>query len=518
MRAEPERAQLGDGRGAGRPDGVGHDHDGARLAVDGDRRPTCGRPPRPGRRPRSAAPARSMPARSSSDGRPTITCRPSTTPSAPRPGRATNPVTAAGASTVAASARAIGCSEACSTAAARRTASRSPITSVTVEVPVVTVPVLSSTTVSMRRADSSTSGPRIRMPSCAPRPVPTSSAIGVARPSAHGHAMISTATAFAKATSAAAPAISQPASVRERQPITTGHEHGGDPVGQALRGGLAGLRLLDEPRDARDRGVGADPRRLDHEATAHVQRRAGHGLPGRHLDRQALAGQQRAVDGRESLADDAVGGDQLAGPDDEPVAGAAARTAARGARPPSARTATSRTPPVGEVAQRAPAPALGARLEVPADEDEQRHAGRDLEVEVVGDAGRDQRHDRPAERGGDAERDQRVHGRRRGAAGRATSRGGSASRPRRRPGASAPAPIQSRAVVCRPERHRVGDHGHREHRGDDHAQAEPVVGGGAADVAPADARRSRPPRPRRRDRPARRAPGRSPRPRVRARS
>ena len=65
--------------------------------------------------------------------------------------------------------------------------------------PVVTVPVLSSTIVSTRRVDSSTSGPLIRMPSCAPRPVPTSSAVGVARPSAHGQAMISTATAAVKA-------------------------------------------------------------------------------------------------------------------------------------------------------------------------------------------------------------------------------------------------------------------------------------------------------------------------------
>ena len=48
--------------------------------------------------------------------------------------------------------------------------------------PVVTVPVLSSTIVSTRRVDSSTSGPLIRTPSCAPRPVPTSSAVGVAGP------------------------------------------------------------------------------------------------------------------------------------------------------------------------------------------------------------------------------------------------------------------------------------------------------------------------------------------------
>jgi len=40
-----------------------------------------------------------------------------------------------------------------------------------------------------------TSGPLISTPSWAPRPVPASSAVGVARPRAHGQAMISTATA-----------------------------------------------------------------------------------------------------------------------------------------------------------------------------------------------------------------------------------------------------------------------------------------------------------------------------------
>ncbi len=74
--------------------------------------------------------------------------------------------------------------------------------------PVVTVPVLSSTTVSTRRVDSSTCGPLISRPSWAPRPVPTMSAVGVARPSAQGHAMIRTATAAVKAKVAPAPLAS----------------------------------------------------------------------------------------------------------------------------------------------------------------------------------------------------------------------------------------------------------------------------------------------------------------------
>ena len=68
--------------------------------------------------------------------------------------------------------------------------------------PVVTVPVLSSTMVSTARVDSRISGPLIRMPSWAPRPVPTSSAVGVASPSAHGQAMMRTATAAVTAAAA----------------------------------------------------------------------------------------------------------------------------------------------------------------------------------------------------------------------------------------------------------------------------------------------------------------------------
>ncbi len=60
------------------------------------------------------------------------------------------------------------------------------------------------------------------MPSWAPRPVPTISAVGVASPIAHGQAMISTATAAVKAVAAEAPASSQPARVASESTSTTG--------------------------------------------------------------------------------------------------------------------------------------------------------------------------------------------------------------------------------------------------------------------------------------------------------
>src|SRR4029450_4129209 len=86
----------------------------------------------------------------------------------------------------------------------------------------VTVPVLSNTMVSICRADSSTSGPLITMPSWAPRPVPTSKAVGVASPSAHGHAMINTATADVNANDRPEPWPSQKPRVATASAMTMG--------------------------------------------------------------------------------------------------------------------------------------------------------------------------------------------------------------------------------------------------------------------------------------------------------
>ena len=60
--------------------------------------------------------------------------------------------------------------------------------------PTVSVPVLSNATTSIARATSSACALLIRIPRDAPRPVPTMIAVGVARPSAQGHAMMRMAT------------------------------------------------------------------------------------------------------------------------------------------------------------------------------------------------------------------------------------------------------------------------------------------------------------------------------------
>ena len=99
---------------------------------------------------------------------------------------------------------ATGCSLANSNAPAKpntsaRVAPAATTTSSSCITPVVTVPVLSNTTVSIRRVLCNTSTPLITMPICAARPLPTINAVGVARPSAHGQAIINTETAASNA-------------------------------------------------------------------------------------------------------------------------------------------------------------------------------------------------------------------------------------------------------------------------------------------------------------------------------
>ena len=65
--------------------------------------------------------------------------------------------------------------------------------------PSVSVPVLSTINVSILRKFSIASASRNSTPCCAARPVATMIDIGVARPSAHGQAMISTDTALSTA-------------------------------------------------------------------------------------------------------------------------------------------------------------------------------------------------------------------------------------------------------------------------------------------------------------------------------
>ena len=158
---------------------------------------------------------------------------PSTMPMTPLPAGASNPCTgeksslrSAAAATIAA---ASGCSLPRSTLAAswRTSVSSKPgagATATTLGLPSVRVPVLSMTSVSTFSMRSSASAFLISTPACAPRPTPTMIDIGVARPSAQGHAMISTLTAATspKAKRGSGPNIAQAAKASSATAITVG--------------------------------------------------------------------------------------------------------------------------------------------------------------------------------------------------------------------------------------------------------------------------------------------------------
>src|SRR6266542_498935 len=200
---------------------------------------------------RSASGPSSTPSRRISRALPTATRFPSTLARAPWPGTfskawATAPPTpSASARRTTASAR--GCSEARSTAATSRSSSAwsmpSATRSVTSGSPLVRVPVLSSTTVSIRAEVSSAMAFLNRTPRCAPSPVPT---------------MIA--------------------------------------VGQALAGRLGVLRLLDQLDDLGEGRVGPDLGGPHPQGPVLVDGRADDLVAWLLVERQALAGDHRLVD------------------------------------------------------------------------------------------------------------------------------------------------------------------------------------------------------------------------------
>src|SRR5581483_2099289 len=93
-------------------------------------------------------------------------------------------------------------------------------------------------------------------------------------------------------------------------------------VGDALRGRLRGLRRLDEPRDARERGIGADLRGAIADRAGLIQRPGDDGCTLLLLDGDRLAGDHRLVDRGAAIDDLAVDRDPLAGLQHDHVADA----------------------------------------------------------------------------------------------------------------------------------------------------------------------------------------------------
>ena len=155
---------------------------------------------------------------------------------------------------------------------------------------------------------SSASAFRISTPASAPRPVPTMIDIGVARPSAQGHAMIRTATAL---TSACARRGSGPNKAQTTKVTTATSDHGRneprrDHVGQPLDRRPRALRFAHHADDLREHVSAADALRPHHEAAGAVDRAAGDLAAGRLFHGHRLAGDHRFVHGARALEHDAV--------------------------------------------------------------------------------------------------------------------------------------------------------------------------------------------------------------------
>ena len=182
-------------------DRIGDGEQPGELAVDGDEDRRWRRR-RADVRPAAFSGCVSMP----SDRQEVRRCRaatglPSTVPIAPLPVGESKSATLPRARSRSLAARTMAAASGCSLARSTLAASRSTSSSskpaagtiaTTVGLPSVSVPVLSTTSVSTFSMRSSASAFLISTPACAPRPTPTMIDIGVARPSAQGQAMIST--------------------------------------------------------------------------------------------------------------------------------------------------------------------------------------------------------------------------------------------------------------------------------------------------------------------------------------
>ena len=198
--------QLLDRRGRGRLDGIADRDEAGRRAVDGDEatvRPGAGRPRRP-RRAASTSTPRSTSRRRLADqdgtGRwPSTTSprrRARRSPRTPRPcGEPELVLVGPGDDRAAERVLAAPLERRRRGRAPRRSSSPAPRSTSTTVGPAERSACRSCRARPRRPAAavSSASPPRIRMPASAPRPVPTMIAVGVARPIAHGQAMISDA-------------------------------------------------------------------------------------------------------------------------------------------------------------------------------------------------------------------------------------------------------------------------------------------------------------------------------------
>ncbi len=218
--------------------------------------------------------------------------------------------------------------------------------------------------------------------------------------------MIRTATAAVKASAALPVNSSHPARVAAESPSTIGTNTAET---RSTSRWIGALRPAPPPpggRSGRERSR-ADSGRADDQSAEGVDRRPGHLAAFRYLDRNRLAGQHRLVNRRRSLLDDPVGGDLLAGRTTNRSPATRSAIGTTSSRP-SRMTRASLGTELEERANGLARPALGAGLEIPAEENQRRDDSANLEVGLRVESA-DQDNGRPSPRGQRADRDQGVH-------------------------------------------------------------------------------------------------------------
>ena len=178
-------------------------------------------------------------------------------------------------------------------------------TACTVGFPSVRVPVLSTTMAFTFSSVSSASAFLMSTPFFAPWPVPTMMDIGVARPRAHGQAMIRTETAATTGVSQAAK--DKPDDKRDDRD----ENHGRDKIrrnhiGQTLDRRAAALRFADHFDDLRKQRFAADLFARIKKLSVAVDRAADDFVAGGFFDRDRFAGDHRFVDRRFAFDDLAI--------------------------------------------------------------------------------------------------------------------------------------------------------------------------------------------------------------------
>src|SRR6266540_1128021 len=276
-------------------------------------------------------------------------------------------------------ASASGCSLSRSTAAPSRNSSSEVkpsvlSTAVTSGSPFVSVPVLSSTTVSRAAICSSAIAFLKRMPRCAPRPVPTMIAVGVASPSASGQVITTTVIATSSASKTGRSTTPNQTKNVPSPPISATRTSQNAALGEPLRRRLRVLRFLNELHDLRKGGVRADRRRIRPQDALFVDRGADElvAWPLRHG--QALAAHHRLIDRGLACNDFGIDRDLRAGPDQEQVADLYLCRRLFGLLV-GANDDCLRRREVQERADRIVGTAAGAHLEPMAKEDERRQEG-----------------------------------------------------------------------------------------------------------------------------------------------